>query len=153
MTDIEIRQLIGKIGRVFWIGVIVNALILLSVYIYQSRGSDIALAGDAIWIIGVVLLIAVAGIGVAAPILLRTFFLAQTAKEQRFSRRKYESLLVWTSILPMIAAALASLSYLLLVPKWHLYATVLFALYAVYSAIPAKKKIHGELNYFGNRLE
>ena len=101
------------------------------------------------WTWGVVLMVLSVIFGVALPILMRTLFHSQAARDKKVEFWRYERLQLNLIIISLMGAFFACFAYLFLVPEFHLGASVLAGLYGIYSAIPTRRKITAELNYYG----
>lgn len=150
--DEENKRIIKQAHFVFTLWAIIDAVAFITMFLLHRAGLPPALDQKIIWTVGIVILMSVAIIAVATPILLRSLFMAKTIKTRQFSLDEYRRLLIWTIILPMGGAFAASIAYFFMVPKLHLLTTMMFSLYGVYSAIPARKKITGEIIYFRSRF-
>ena len=147
----EIHNLLKKMNRIFWIWACIDLTVFVLIFFLHRAGVSPELPSQALWVSGIVLLVLTAAGSIAAPIMIRSLYVSRTLKARRFFIGQYESIQILLVSLSMAAALIAGVSYLLLVPKLHLYAAMIAALYGVYSAIPSKKKIQGEINYFEAR--
>ena len=134
--------------RIFWILSGIVIIIFLTVFFLHRADLAPRLQQEHLRVTGIITLVLTAILSAALPILMRTLFVSRTTRDRRFYIPEYRRLQKTLIILPMIGAFFAGFAYLFLVPKLHLYGSVLFALYGIYSALPAQKKIQGELNYF-----
>ena len=98
---------------------------------------------------GILLMLLAVILSVALPILLRTTFHSKAAREKKASFSSYSKLQKIIVAVSFAGAFFACLAYLFVTPKLHLYVAVLSGLYGIYGAIPARKKISGELAYYG----
>ncbi len=138
-----------KLLKVFWI-MITAALIFLSIGVFIHRsGISVEPPFGSAWSWGLALLILSVSCGIALPILMRTIFHEQAIKRRKVDFERFTSFQIYLIIVSLSAAFFACLAYLFLVPKFHLYASVLAGLYGVYSSIPSEKKIAGEMKYYG----
>lgn len=149
--DDNIQSLLGRMNRIFLKWAILDTAVFILIFLLHRAGAAPALPSQTVWAAGIVLLILTAAVCVALPILVRSVFVSRVLKTGRFTLEGYHRLQGRLITLPMVGALFAALSYLFLVPKLHLYAAMIAALYGVYSALPAKKKIRGEINYFKTR--
>ena len=138
--------------RLFACCAVVDAAAFLSAFFFRRTGMIIACTPHTVWLIGLVTLFFVTIVSMILPIVLRMMFMARSVKLKTFDVNGYRHLLLWTIRGPMIGALAASVAYYFSVPKLHLLTVMLFALYGVYSAIPASKKIDGEIRYFRHRF-
>jgi len=97
---------------------------------------------------GVLLLILAVSLSMALPILMRTIFHDRSARRGGVDFWSYERFQLRQMAVAISGAVFAGLAYLFLVPKFHLYATVLAGLYGIYSVLPSRKKISGEMKYY-----
>ena len=101
--------------------------------IYLREG-DMAIIAPTIFILSVVF-------AMAGPILYRSFFAHRQRNHSRISQTElfiFERTLIGIS---MVAPYLALGAYFLQLPRFHLAATLLAALYAIYYYYPSKKRI------------
>jgi len=147
----ESHKLLKDMKKFFWIWACIDICVFILIFFLHRGGISPELAPGALRAFGIVLLILTAALCAAAPILVRSLYVSRTLKAKQFKLAEYARLQKNLTTLPMAGALFAGLSYFLLVPKLHLYAAMIAALYGVYSAIPAKKKIRGEINYFKAR--
>jgi hypothetical protein len=101
-----------------------------------------------IWVWGVILLVVTVFFSVALPILMRTLFHSQAVKNKKVEFDQYKRLQVNLIIVHLLGAYTACLACLFLVPRFHLYASVIVGLYGIYAAIPNRKKISADLKYY-----
>lgn len=130
---------------------VMTAPILLFAGIIALRLRDFAVElhpGSArFW--GIVLLIFSALFGIALPILLRTLFNERALKKREVDTPAFENYQKMVISTAAAAAIFADAAYLLVAPRFYLYGSVLAAIYGVYGAIPAEKKIRGEMRLYG----
>lgn len=145
----ETHSLLNRMNRRFWIWAAADAAIFILIFFLHRAGITPSVTPPILRGLGITFLILTALACAAAPIMIRSVYVSRTLKTGRFHPANYGDLQVRLISLSMAGALFAAGSYLFLVPKLHLYAAMIAALYGVYSAIPAKKKIQGEINYFG----
>lgn len=145
-------NLFSRARKLFTLCACLDGGAFLCVFLLHRAGSTGSGDSKTIWLIGLITLFFVAITAIVMPIVLRMRFMIQTAKNGIFSLSGYRQLILWTIVLPMCGAFAAAVAYYFTVPKLHLLTIMLFALYGVYSAIPADKKIRGEILYFRSRF-
>jgi len=144
-TDILIKRL----TKTFWILASIAVALFGVDFLLFILKIPIVLPGIPIGLLGLVFLMVSVVFGVALPILIRTLFQTRAAKRKRVGFMEMESFEVKLVVIPFIAAYSADLACLFIVPDVHLYGSVACALYGIYSAIPVRRKILGDLNYYG----
>lgn len=147
--SIEIKPLARRLFMYF---AVLDAAAFLFVFLLRRTNRVLSCTPHTVWLIGLATLFFVTLVSMIMPIVLRTLFMARSIKLKTFDVDKYRHLLLWTIRMPMSGALAASVAYYFSVPKLHLLTIMLFALYGVYSAIPASKKIDGEIRYFRHRF-
>ena len=141
--------LLKKMRLVFCI--LCGAETLFFIFIFFLHRQEISVTPPflSLWTWGFVLLVLSVTFGVALPILMRTLFHSQAARDKKVEFWRYEMLQLSLIIISLLGAFFACFAYLFLVPEFHLGASVLAGLYGIYSAIPNRRKITAELNYYG----
>ena len=144
--------LAGKLVRVFWM-MIGPALIFLASDVFLHRtGVRITPPGNLrYW--GLTLLILSVTSGIALPILMRTLFHSRAVKTKKVEHGQYRRFQEHLIMLGLSACYFACLAYLFLVSKLYLYGSVFAGLYGVYSSIPSRAKLAGEMRYYGLEKE
>ncbi len=140
------------IRRLYWIfGVAITPVVLFFVadVVIHQTGIQVTLPFGTPRLWGIAVLILSVLCGAALPILMRAGFQTRAAGTQSVGIEEYMSLQMRLIVLSMIAALLACVAYLFLLPKLYLYGSVLAGLYGIYSAIPTRRKINAELRYYG----
>ena len=141
--------LIKRLRKIFWILASVAAALFGVDFLLFMLKISIVFPGIPIGVLGLVLLMLSVFFGVAFPILIRTLFQTRAAKRKQVGFREMESFQVKLVVIPFIAAYAADMACLFIVPDVHLYGSVLCALYGIYSALPVRRKILADLNYYG----
>jgi len=149
--DNETHTVLKRLKRVFTVFAVLDSVVFVIIFLLHRYGITSSMYSGNLWILGIVFLVLTTAFCVAIPILARSIYVSRTLKERRFSLEGYIRIQSRLILLTLGGALFAALSYLFLVPKLHLYASMIAALYGVYSAIPSKKKIQGEINYFGTK--
>jgi len=148
-----VDTLLKKLTLVFGILVGIAAVFFALIYLTHFRKITVTPPTFTIWVWGVILLVLTVWFSVALPILMRTLFHSKAVKNKKVEFGQYEKLQVNLIIVTLIGAYTACLAYLFLVPKLHLYGSVLAGLYGIYAAIPTRKKISADLAYYGLKRE
>ena len=143
----QVDQLIRKLIRYFVLMILPAVMLLALSYFVHQRDVEIMLPGS-IQLWGVLFLVLAVSLGVALPILMRTLFHDRSARRGGVDFRRYERFQILQMAVAVSGTLFAALAYLFLVPKFHLYASVLAGLYGIYSVIPSKNKIAGEMKYY-----
>jgi hypothetical protein len=147
METEAVDRLARKLIRTFVLLLLPALALFVLAYATQHSGLRVASPGNPrAW--GIVLLLLTVILSVALPILLRTVFHDRAARRGRVEYRHYERFQVRQMAVTLAGAVFAGLAYLLLVPRFHLYASVLMALYGIYSVLPARRKLAGEMKYY-----
>jgi len=144
------QKLLKKMQIIFWImtGIALVFFIINLIIHYQLKLSVKPPFGSLmVW--GLFLFIISVVAGIALPILLRTLFHSRAHKEKKAQFPGYAVLQERIMVISLLSAIPANIAYLYLVPKLYLYGSVIAALYGIYSSLPSKKKITGELKYYG----
>ena len=143
----QVDQLIKKLIRYFIIMILPAVMLFAFSYFTHQRNIEITAPGS-IQAWGVLLLILTVSLSVALPILMRTIFHDRSARRGEVDFRGYERFQIRQMAVAVSGTVFAALAYLFLVPKFHLYTTVLAGLYGIYSVLPSRKKISGEMKYY-----
>ncbi len=147
----ETRTVLQRLKGVFAVCAVLDSAVFILIFLLHRYGITSSMYTGNLWILGIILLVLTTAFCVAIPILARSIYVSRTLKERRFSLEGYIRIQIRLVFLSLGGALFAALAYLFLVPKLHLYASMIAALYGVYSAIPSKKKIQGEINYFSTK--
>jgi hypothetical protein len=148
MND-DFSSLVRTLNRLFWIltGLAV-AFLGLGYLLYRMEiNLSTSLGSPQVW--GIFLLTLAALLGVALPILLRTLFNKRAVDKKRVSTADFIAHQRRLVVIPICAAYVAGVAYLLKLPGLYLYGSVLCGLYGIYSAIPQERKLKGEMRYYG----
>ena len=145
---IGVEALLKKLTVQFGILVGFATAFLGLVYLAHYQRITVTPPLFSIWTWGVILLVLTVFFGVALPILMRTLFHSKAVKNKKVEFSHYERLQINLIVVSMIGAYTACLAYLFLVPKFHLYASIIAGLYGIYAAIPARRKISADLSYY-----
>ncbi|MCK5007745.1 MAG: hypothetical protein KAR73_10175 [Spirochaetales bacterium] len=145
---IGVEALLKKLTVLFGILVGFATAFLGLVYLAHFKKITVTPPLFSIWTWGVILLVLTVFFGVALPILMRTLFHSKAVKNKKVEFSHYERLQINLIVVSMIGAYTACLAYLFLVPKFHLYASIIAGLYGIYAAIPARRKISADLSYY-----
>jgi hypothetical protein len=141
--------LLKKLTLLFGVLVGIAAVFFAVVYYIYYRKIAVTAPLFSIWVWGVILLVLTVLFSVALPILMRTLFHSRSVRNKKAEFFQYERLQTNLIIVHLIGAYTACLACLFLVPKFHLYASVVAGLYGIYAAIPNRKKISADLKYYG----
>lgn len=143
----QVDQLIKKLIRYFVL-MILPAVVLFTLSYFAHQCNIEITAPGSIQAWGILFLILAVSLSVALPIMMRTIFHDRSARRSRVDFRRYERFQLRQMAVAISGTVFAGLAYLFLVPKFHLYATVLAGLYGIYSVLPSRKKISGEMKYY-----
>jgi hypothetical protein len=147
METQAVDKLMKKMIRVFVLLLLPALILFVLAFVSHQSGMRVTVPGGLrIW--GIVLLVLTVFLSVALPILMRTLFHDRAAKSQHVEYLQYERFQVRQMAVTLAGAVFAGLAYLLVVPNFHLYASVLMALYGVYSVLPSRRKLAGEMKYY-----
>lgn len=147
METQDVDKLTKKLIKVFVLLLLPALALFVLAYIGHRTGLRVAAPGNLkVW--GIVLLLLSVILSVALPILLRAVFHDRSARRKLVEYWQYERFQVRQMAVTLAGAVFAGLAYLLLVPRFHLYGSVLAALYGVYSVLPARRKLAGEMKYY-----
>jgi hypothetical protein len=147
MIDEKAIELTRRLTKSFWI--MLSPVIVLFVLSFLAHLGPISVVPPhslRAW--GIVLLVLSVTLCVALPILLRSLFHERAVRRKTVEYWRYERFQVRQLAIVVSGAAFAGLAYLFIVPKLHLYGSVLAALYGIYSVVPARKKFAGEMKYY-----
>jgi hypothetical protein len=147
--DDEFSALLRRLNRLFWTLTAIAVAFLGFGYLLHRMEVDVsALVGNPrAW--GILLLTVSAILGVALPILLRTLFNKRVVQAKAVERADFTAHQMRLIVLPICAAYVGGVAYLLQLTGLYLYGTVLCGLYGIYSAIPQERKLRGEMRYYG----
>lgn len=147
METAVVDRLAKKLTRTFVLLLLPALTLFVLAFVGHRSGLRVALPGSLrVW--GIVLLLLTVILSVALPILLRALFHDRAARRRQVEYYEYERFQVRQMAVTLAGAVFAGLAYLLVVPNFHLYGSVLMALYGIYSVLPARRKLAGEMNYY-----
>jgi hypothetical protein len=143
------KELRGRLQVRFWM-LVGAALVLLAldVAVHQLHG-PVSPPFFSIRLWGIVVLVVAAGLGIALPIFLRSFFHDRARNRGSVDLAAYarhEKNLMTVSV---AASWVAAVGYLFPVQGLHLYGSVLAGLYGIYAAIPSQPRLAAEMRYYG----
>ncbi|MEA1911044.1 MAG: hypothetical protein U9N32_05105 [Spirochaetota bacterium] len=139
--------ILKKLWKIFWVSSVFPILIFTAVVIVHQLGLEITFPGNIrIW--GILLLVFSVTFGVAVPVLFRTTFHGKYIKQSGTDISSYLIYQRNINIVCSISIVFASMAYLIVVSPLYMYGSILAALYGVYSVIPFKEKIEGELKMY-----
>ena len=143
----EAGSILKKMWSMFWFIIALPMVIFASVVIVHQTGVNFIISGSIrIW--GISLFIFSVTFGVALPVLLRTFFHGKYIKHKMVDYSEYVLYQRNMIVVCSIAVVSASVAYLLVLSPLYMYGSILAALYGVYSVMPFKEKIEGELKMY-----
>ncbi len=136
-------------NRLFWVLTLLAVAFLGLGYLLHRTNVTLSpfFGGLRAW--GIVLLLVSAFLGVALPILLRTLFNKSAVRAKRVQWADFATHQRRLVAISISACYVAGISYLLEVPSFYLYGSVLCGLYGIYSAIPQERKLKGEIRFYG----
>jgi len=147
MSEIT-RRIMKSIQKRFWINIVIIIVIFAIPALLHLQGItvDLPFGSKRGW--GIFLLLGSVIFGVGIPILLRTSFQSQFAKNRKtdeYSFLQHHMRLISYSL---GASFFGIAAYLFLVPKGLLYIAVFAALYGIYGALPSESKIRNEARFY-----
>jgi predicted secreted protein len=148
MND-DYNELVRGLNRMFWTLTAVAVAFLGLGYLLHRMEITISSSLGSLQIWGILLLTLAAVLGVALPILLRTIFNKRAVEAKQVAMADFVAHQRRLVVIPICAAYVAGVAYLLVVPGLYLYGSVLCGLYGLYSAIPQERKLKGEMRYYG----
>jgi hypothetical protein len=148
MND-ELADLVKTLNRLFWIMTVLAVAFLGLGYLLHRLGTSVPSSDQGLRIWGILLLTLAAVLGVAVPILVRTMFNKRAVSAKHVAMADFAAHQKRLVAIPITAAYVAGVAYLLAVPGLYLYGSVLCGLYGIYSAIPQERKLKGEMRYYG----
>ncbi len=147
MND-DFSELVRSLNRLFWTLTAVAVAFLGLGYLLRRMEITVSSSGNLkVW--GIFLLTLAAILGVALPILLRTVFNKRAVDTTQVTMADFVAHQRRLVVIPISAAYVAGVAYILVVPGLYLYGSVLCGLYGIYSAIPQERKLKGEMRYYG----
>ena len=148
MND-KFAELVRTLNRLFWTLTVVALAFLGLGYLLHRIGITISSSPAGLKLLGILLLTLAAVLGIALPILMRTMFNKRAVSAKRVAMADFVAHQKQLVAIPICAAYVAGVAYLLTVPGFYLYGSVLCGLYGIYSAIPQERKLMGEMRYYG----
>lgn len=142
-------ELMRSLNRLFWTLTVAAVAFLGLGYLLQRTEVTISSSLGSLRIWGIFLLTLSAILGIALPILMRTLFNKQAVSAKQVAMADFEAHQKRLVMIPICAAYVAGVAYILAVPGLYLYGSVLCGLYGIYSAIPQERKLKGEMRYYG----
>jgi len=128
-------------------------LLIFTIFALHKYEILIAYNSKYIGYIGLFLFVLSAFFGIALPILMRNLFRYRAIKKGDMNISLFFKFENKTLLIALISGYIANIAYILLVPKLHLYGSIIIALYAIYVNYPEKKKIIVDLKTFGMDIE
>jgi len=147
--DDDYNELVRGLNRLFWTLTVLAVAFLGLGYLLHRMGIKISASLGNLQVWGIFLLTLAAFLGVALPILLRTMFNKRAVDTKQVSMADFTVHQKRLVTIPICAAYVAGVAYILVVPALYLYGSVLCGLYGIYSAIPQERKLKGEMRYYG----
>jgi hypothetical protein len=145
----QAAELFHTLNRLFWI-LTVLALALIGLgYLLHLRETTVQPPFGTLKGWGLFLLLLAVLLGAALPILIRTLFNKKAVENKTVEFSAFAAYQRSLSVISISAAYVAGLAYLMVVPSFYLYGSVLVGLYGIYSAIPSRRKLEGEMRYYG----
>jgi hypothetical protein len=148
MND-DFSELVRSLNRLFWTLTAVAVAFLGLGYVLHRMEITISSSPRSLQVWGIFLLTLTAVLGVALPILLRTVFNKRAVDTKLVTMADFVAHQRRLVVIPISAAYVAGVAYILVVPGLYLYGSVLCGLYGIYSAIPQERKLKGEMRYYG----
>jgi predicted secreted protein len=148
MND-DFSELVRSLNRLFWTLTAVAVAFLGLGYLLHRMEITISSSPRSLQVWGIFLLTLTAVLGVALPILLRTMFNKRAVSAKHVAMADFTAHQRRLVVIPICAAYVAGVAYLLVVPGLYMYGSVLCGLYGIYSAIPQERKLKGEMRYYG----
>jgi uncharacterized membrane protein YesL len=146
----RVQKLLKKMQILFWIMTgAAFIFFLINILIHYQLKLSVSPPFGSLKIWGLCLFIISVITGIALPVLLRTFFHSRAHKKKSARFPDFVILQQRIIIISLLSTLPANIAYLYLVPKLYLYGSVIAALYGIYSSLPSRKKITGELKYYG----
>ena len=99
--------------------------------------------------LGWLLFVLTALFGIALPILMRSLFRYKVIKYRKVDINSFFQFEKRTLFITLTSAYVANIAYIFLVPKLHLYGSVLMALYVISVLYPKERKILIDTKCFG----
>jgi predicted secreted protein len=145
----DFNELVKALNRLFWTLTAIAVAFLGLGYLLHRMGIKIPVSVGNAKVLGILLLVLAALLGVALPILLRTLFNKQAVSAKSVDKADFVAHQRRLVVIPVCAAYAAGVAYLLELNGLYLYGTVLCGLYGIYSALPQERKLKGEMRYYG----
>ena len=123
-------------------------LLIFATFALHKYGILNAYSSDYIGYIGLFLFILSATSGIALPLFMRYLFRDKAIKHGNTNSSLFLNFEINTLYISLTSGYIANISYILLVPKLHLYGSVIIALYAIYAYFPERQKIIVDLKTF-----
>ncbi|NIA23878.1 MAG: hypothetical protein GWP03_06970 [Proteobacteria bacterium] len=143
------KDIIKRLRTTYFIMVIPIFLLIFTIFALHKYKILIAFNSKYIGYIGLFLFVLSATFGIALPILMRNLFRYKAIKKGDIDISLFFNFENKTLFITLISGYIANIAYILLVPKLHLYGSIIIALYAIYVSYPEKKKIIVDLKTFG----
>ena len=145
----KLADVLRKLNKLFWVLTFLAVAVLGLGYLLHRMNVPISPPFGELRGWGIFLLIVSVVLGIALPILLRTLFNRNAVRAKKVGLAAFVDQQKRLVVIPISAAYIAGVAYLLLVPNLYLYGSVLAGLYGIYSAIPSERKLKGELKFYG----
>jgi hypothetical protein len=143
------KELYRKLWTIFIIQCGLIFLIFLSIFFLHQSKISVNPPWFTLRVWGIIILVLSVSFGVAVPVLIRTYFHSKAVKSKNADFDNFSKLHCRLILVSLSGSFFACFAYLFIVPEFHLGASVLAGLYGIYSAIPVRKKLKAELNYYG----
>jgi hypothetical protein len=147
--DNDFKKNCQRLRNIYWAMVSIAFLLFFLIFLLHKINNLPSINSKYIGYLGWWLFILAALFGVALPILMRNLFRYKVIKHKKVDINSFFQFEKRTLFIALTSAFVANIAYIFLVPKLHLYGSVLIALYAISVTYPERRKILIDMKCFG----
>lgn len=145
----DLKKICQRLRNIYWAMVSIAFFLFFLIFLLHKINNLPSINSKYIGYLGWLLFILTALFGIALPILMRTLFRYKVVKHKKADINSFFQFEKKTLYIALTSAYVATIAYIFLVPKLHLYGSVLVALYAISVTYPEKRKILIDMKCFG----
>lgn len=156
LMDNDLKEICQKLKNIYWVMFSIAFLLFFIVFFLHKINNLPSISSEYIGYVGWLLFVLTALFGIALPILMRNLFRYRVVKHGGVDLESFFHYEKRALLTALTSAYIANIAYILLVPKLHLYGSVLIALYAISVVYPKRRKIFIDMKCFGldlNKLQ
>ena len=150
--DNNLKKICQKLKNIYWVMVSITFFLFFLIFSLHKINNLPSINPKYIGYLGWLLFVLTALFGIALPILMRSLFRYKVIKYKKVNINLFFQFKKRTLFIALTSAYVANIAYIFLVPKLHLYGSVLIALYAISVTYPKEREILIDMKCFGLHL-